>query len=199
MRLAGRITEWNDEKGFGFVIPNGGGTRAFIHISCFRAGSRRPMAGDLISYLPVVDARGRTNAQQLRHAGLYNQTSPPSSRMWRAAFGCGALSMAAIACVMHLVPPIVLSIYVGMSALSYLLYWGDKSAAQARGSRQRTPENQLHLADLLGGWPGALIALQQFRHKTAKHSFQNVFWATMLVNLMGCLWLVKSGLAAELT
>lgn len=29
VRFAGRISEWNDEKGFGFVVPNGGGERAF--------------------------------------------------------------------------------------------------------------------------------------------------------------------------
>lgn len=23
MRLAGRVSEWNDDKGYGFVIPNG--------------------------------------------------------------------------------------------------------------------------------------------------------------------------------
>src|SRR3546814_19155049 len=32
MRLAGRISDWNDEKRYGFVTPNGGGDRAFVHI-----------------------------------------------------------------------------------------------------------------------------------------------------------------------
>ena len=32
MRYAGRIREWNDDKGYGFVAPNGGGTEAFVHI-----------------------------------------------------------------------------------------------------------------------------------------------------------------------
>jgi len=75
MRNAGRITEWNDEKGFGFVVPNGDGIRAFVHISQFQRNSRRPVAGDLISYLPVVDECGRTNAQQIRHAG--ERVAPP--------------------------------------------------------------------------------------------------------------------------
>jgi len=64
MRLAGRITDRNDDKGFGFVAPNGGGTRAFVHINASQRGSRRPVDGDMISYLPDVDARGRTNARQ---------------------------------------------------------------------------------------------------------------------------------------
>lgn len=60
MRSAGRITEWNNDKGFGFVVPNGGGTRAFAHVSQFPSGAHRPAMGDLISYLAVVDERGRS-------------------------------------------------------------------------------------------------------------------------------------------
>ena len=29
MRHAGRISNWNDQKGFGFVTPHDGGARAF--------------------------------------------------------------------------------------------------------------------------------------------------------------------------
>src|SRR3546814_16638625 len=71
--------------------------------------------------------------------------------------------------------PIVVAIaYVGLSFLSYLMYWLDKEAAQ--GGARRIPESTLHLVDLLGGWPGALIAQQQFRHKTVKASFRFAFW-----------------------
>ncbi|MCY1539162.1 hypothetical protein D9M68_747340 [compost metagenome] len=54
-------------------------------------------------------------------------------------------------------------------------YWQDK--ANALHGRWRTPENALHLVELLGGWPGALLAQQSFRHKTRKVSYQLVFWA----------------------
>ncbi|WP_157598879.1 DUF1294 domain-containing protein [Rhodanobacter sp. Root561] len=56
-----------------------------------------------------------------------------------------------------------------MSLLSCLMYRADKSAAQEGRRRSRTPESHLHLVDLIGGWPGALIAQQQFRHKTEAH------------------------------
>lgn len=201
MRFAGRITEWDDDKGFGFVVPNGGGTRTFVHISQFQRGSRRPVVGDLISYLPVVDGRGRSNAQQIRHAGVKAEAARPSAqapRAPRAALGVGALAMGMAAWGMGLLPLLLLWIYLGMSMLSYLMYWRDKSAAQNGRSRSRTPENQLHLADLLGGWPGALIAQQQFHHKTVKQTFQFTFWLTVVLNLAGCAWLIKSGFAADL-
>lgn len=60
------------------------------------------------------------------------------------------------------------------------MYGLDKAAA-GRDAR-RTPENSLHLADLLGGWPGALIAQQQFRHKTIKQPFRSIFWFTVIAN-----------------
>jgi uncharacterized membrane protein YsdA (DUF1294 family)/cold shock CspA family protein len=195
MRYAGRISDWNDEKGFGFVVPNGGGTRAFVHIRQFQRGSRRPVAGDLISYLPVVDERGRTNAQQIRHAGEKVVVPRTPSRFPRAVLGICVLGLIGGAAAFGLLPPLLLGAYLGLSVLSYLLYWWDKSAAQ-KGAR-RTPENNLHLMDLLGGWPGALVAQQQFHHKTAKASFQAAFWVTVFLNVGMCIWLVESGLAAE--
>ncbi|MEH6454645.1 MAG: DUF1294 domain-containing protein, partial [Psychromonas sp.] len=32
MKFQGKISNWQDGKGFGFVEPTGGGQRAFVHI-----------------------------------------------------------------------------------------------------------------------------------------------------------------------
>src|SRR3546814_1477342 len=85
---------------------------------------------------------------------------------------------------------------VRSSFLSYLMYWLDKEAAQ--GGARRIPESTLHLVDLLGGWPGALIAQQQFRHKTVKASFQFAFWCSALANIAIMGLLVRSGVARSL-
>ncbi|RMO83611.1 hypothetical protein ALQ33_01475 [Pseudomonas syringae pv. philadelphi] len=69
---------------------------------------------------------------------------------------------------------------LGMSLLAFVLYRHDKR--QAGNGGQRTPENVLHTLELLGGWPGALLAQQLFRHKTRKVSFQVVFWLVVLVH-----------------
>ena len=37
LRVKGRISEWNDDKGYGFITPMSGGNRVFVHISAFRA------------------------------------------------------------------------------------------------------------------------------------------------------------------
>ena len=195
MRLAGRVTEWNDDKSFGFVAPNGGGERAFVHVNEFQRGSRRPTNGDLISYLLAKDQRGRLNARQIRHAGERIQVKQTPSRVPRATIGAAVLALVAALAAMQIVPVLFAGAIVGVSALAYGMYCLDKSAAQA--SRQRTPESTLHFVSLIGGWPGALIAQQQFRHKTIKQPFQTVFWTTVLFNIVLVAWLLSSGVAAE--
>ncbi|MCY1358785.1 hypothetical protein D9M69_453280 [compost metagenome] len=70
--------------------------------------------------------------------------------------------------------------YPLLSVVSFALYWQDKHRAQTRS--WRTPEKTLHVIELLGGWPGALIAQQVFRHKTRKLSFQLVFWVIVVAH-----------------
>ena len=196
MRLAGRITDWNDDKGFGFVAPNGGGDRAFVHVNGFQRGSRRPASGDLISYVPARDAKGRLQARQVRHAGQRIETPRQPSRVPRAAIGVCALAAIAAASLFGAIPVPMAAAWFAASGLAWLMYCFDKAAA--RRDARRTPENSLHLVSLCGGWPGALIAQQQFRHKTVKQPFQAVFWITVALNLAAAWWLVSTGLAGEL-
>lgn len=196
VRLAGRITEWNDDKGFGFVVPNGGGDRAFVHISEFPRGTRRPVQGDLVSYFPARDDRGRLQAQKLKIAGQKIEPPRTPTRVPRTSIGLVSLGLAGGLTLLGLLPMVVGLAYLVASGIAYLMYWSDKAAAE--GGRRRIPESTLHLAGLLGGWPGALIAQQQFRHKTIKQPFQGVFWVTVFANLALFGWLVVSGAAAGL-
>lgn len=74
------------------------------------------------------------------------------------------------------------------------LYWSDKH--KARADSWRTPENVLHAVELAGGWPGALLAQQAFRHKTRKVSFQLVFWLIVLMHQV--FWIDQLFLGANL-
>ena len=197
MRLVGRISDWNEDKGYGFVTPHDGGDRAFVHIKAFQFGSRRPVNGDLISYTASKDARGRTNATDVRHAGQKIEKRKPTKPLPRLALGTAFLLAVALGAFLGAIPAMVAISYMLLSCLSYIMYSLDKAAAGK--DMRRTPESTLHLVDILGGWPGALVAQQQFRHKTVKASFQKAFWFDVLVNVVAVAWLVYSGIAQSLT
>lgn len=91
----------------------------------------------------------------------------------------------ALRLLLHLAQPWVLLAYGGASLLVLTLYWHDKRSA--RQGHWRTPENTLHAVELLGGWPGALVAQQVFRHKTRKVSYQVPFWG--IVALHQAFWI----------
>jgi len=193
MRRVGRINGWKDDKGFGFVEPNGGGARAFVHIRAFEKRSRRPIEGDLISYHTMLDDRRRLNAVKVRLVTGESDESPARGSVFpRRTAGFLALAACAFAAWSGRLPIPVAALYFAMSVIAFGAYGLDKSAA--RKVRWRTQESTLHLLELLGGWPGALIAQGSFRHKTRKLSFQITFWFMVAINLGVLAWLLRSGM-----
>ncbi|MFH6564734.1 DUF1294 domain-containing protein [Pseudomonas kulmbachensis] len=85
-----------------------------------------------------------------------------------------------VSLLLHGVSRVPLLVYGVASALAFGLYWYDKE--QAKAGQWRTPEKVLHGVELLGGWPGALVAQQMFRHKTRKLSYQVWFWLIVAVH-----------------
>ena len=80
-----------------------------------------------------------------------------------------------------------LGLIVLMSLLTLAAYAWDKRQAVRR--QWRIPESRLHLLELFGGWPGALVARQWLRHKTEKRSYRLVFWFIVLLHLtLWALW-----------
>ena len=73
MRFKGTLTDWNDDRGFGFIQPAEGGARVFFHISAFRERAQRPVNGNVLTYELAKDERGRPRAQQVR----YTRSSKP--------------------------------------------------------------------------------------------------------------------------
>ncbi len=74
------------------------------------------------------------------------------------------------------------ALVVALSPVSFCAYALDKRAAN-RG-RWRTAERTLHLLDLLGGWPGGVIAQQTLRHKSHKRSFRMILGLTIALHIV---------------
>lgn len=214
----GVIESWDDQKGFGF-ISIAPGKKIFFHISSVR-GSHRPTPGDSVFFQLGTDKQGRPTATHVRSASLAVDNpririkpiikSPDSTTTrsgnakqtyrlressipWRYLVpllilpGAGVVDLA----VNHQ-SPWGIFIYVLVSMLSYYFYWDDKR--RAKQNEWRIPEANLHFWALLGGWPGAFIAQQQFRHKTKKLSFLAVFWLIVIAHqVLWFDWLVMDG------
>jgi uncharacterized membrane protein YsdA (DUF1294 family) len=74
-----------------------------------------------------------------------------------------------------------LTVTAAVSLVTFAAYGIDKRNAVLQ--RRRIPEKRLHQLALLGGWPGAWIGQQFFRHKTQKTRFRIVFWLTVVLHV----------------
>jgi len=113
---------------------------------------------------------------------------------WRTVAATLAIGAMVAGWGADLVPVSVVAAYGVLSLAGFALYLHDKRAA--RSGAMRTRERTLHVVDLLGGWPGGLLAQDRFRHKTGKASFQVMFWTTVAVNCAVLGWLLRSGYLA---
>lgn len=92
---------------------------------------------------------------------------------------------------------LLIGAYITASLLAMWFYYDDKQIAKrnAVSAKQsmRIPEARLHYIELMGGWPGALLAQRLFRHKTKKESFQLVFNLIIIfhITLLTGIFLIK--------
>ncbi len=197
MRFQGKIIKWNDDKGFGFVEPNGGGDRAFVHIKAFNPRSRRPVNGEVITYESVRENNNRYKAENIkfaRDAKASNNRSKPKNESFFGVFTMFFCIGLLVSVFVGKLPVIIVGLYIVMSLIAFIVYAVDKSAAQ--NGRWRTEESILHLISIIGGWPGAYFAQAKLRHKSSKEEFKSVYRVTVFLNLGGLflfwLWLRSS-------
>ncbi|MDB5530732.1 MAG: hypothetical protein JWR51_3835 [Devosia sp.] len=181
MAQHGELIEWNDERGFGFIHPDGGGPRIFVHISEIARIATRPQLGDRVSYAigrrrdggPAAVNVSIAGANPVKGRALARGSEPaPSPKRRHAVRYYAAAILAALAlagAAIGSVPLLLLLTYSVMGIVSAAVYYDDKRQAEAGG--WRTSEARLHGIDLLFGIIGGLLAQQIFRHKTAKPEF----------------------------
>jgi uncharacterized membrane protein YsdA (DUF1294 family)/cold shock CspA family protein len=216
-RLHGRITQWFDDRGYGFITASGGSKQVFLHVSALADRSASPRVGDTVTFFLQRDDKGRLRARAVEYANAAGgrhaspsggtrttstarKTAPDRKGARAARDSNGAVPWSVPVLVIGTVLALALAgrvplwtpaLYALASLASWLLYGWDKGQAEA-GTR-RVPENTLHVLALVGGWPGAWVAQAQFRHKTKKASFRAAYWLTVLLNLAALGWTAWHG------
>lgn len=187
MRYQGKITKWNDSKGFGFILPNGATEEIFLHISSFANSRSRPENSQLVTYEISKDELGRRRALNVQYVSVRSKKPQRGNREKLSALFVGFMLIFTIFVAErtfsgHL-PPFFPLALTGVNLVTFLYYYVDKTAAV--NNSWRTPENVLHMLSVAGGWIGAYAAQKLFRHKNKKTSFLITYKATVLINCLG--------------
>ena len=184
----GIISNWNEERGFGFIKPSNGRDKLFFHISDYSNKYKRPISDLSVNYHLSTDRKGRKCA--------INVTPIKGHRSNRKEIGQRLFSLILVVLwggailIIHnkrLIPTVILYIYPFMSFIAFVAYAKDKHAAQ--NEKWRISENTLHILSILGGWPGAKLAQSFLRHKSKKISFRIIYWITVCINCVALYWL----------
>ncbi|WP_372017085.1 cold shock domain-containing protein [Pseudoxanthomonas sp. 10H] len=82
MRTHGVLAKWNDDRGFGFIAPAGGGAEIFVHVSAFPRDGSRPHLNELVSFETESGPDGKTRAIRIMRpgAGAASRRSRPARR-----------------------------------------------------------------------------------------------------------------------
>jgi uncharacterized membrane protein YsdA (DUF1294 family)/cold shock CspA family protein len=184
----GTIIMWNDSKGFGFIRSEKNEEDFFVHISNFKKGtSRRPEIGDVVNFRPDK------NAEKKRVSfALFEMTEQdiatkgfelnPKERSWAVNLLIFTPLLLSGYLILLQRNPIPFFSYWILSLLTMILYGADK--AHAATHKWRIPEIYLHILEIMGGWPGALMAQNDFRHKTRKSAYLYILRAIITLHIL---------------
>lgn len=192
MKFKGILTQWKSDRGYGFITPDEGGADIFIHITAFKNRSHNPKIGDTLIY--QID-NSRDKKPKAVSVSYYTESISKAKKQKTSGGNLVISTLLSISCLttiamlgyMRLISPTIVIAYLFSSTLAFFMYWWDKTSA--KNGRWRTQESSLLFWGLIGGWPGALIAQQLFRHKTSKLEFQISFWISVLINCAGLWWI----------
>jgi cold shock CspA family protein len=131
MRTKGKITSWNDEKGYGFITPLADDKRVFVHIKAFSNRDRRPEIDQIVTYALSADRDGRPCAVMATLAGDRLAQKAKQKNGWISVLvALMFLLIVGVLVAQSRISHLVLAVYLVASLLTFIMYAVDKSAAR---------------------------------------------------------------------
>ncbi len=177
MDMIGTISEWDAEKGYGFITLSGQPKRIFFQLSDINQTGRLPQVDDYVRFQLTKDVYGTIRATHIERPATFN---------FAVALVVWFASVLSASVYLFDYSPISCLLYFLISAISYAIYAFDKSAEQ-RGS-WRVPSLSLYLLALIGGWPGAILAQALLYYRYHDDQFKATLWLIALANFSLFCW-----------
>jgi len=192
----GKIINWNDDRGFGFIEIENTNERIFVHIKSFNDRYFRPQNNQVVRFDLYKDKDNRSYAKNVSRDTDRIKTSKrykSKSKSKESNSNKSSFSYIKIMIILtfwisiiiffsqNKIPLQMIIFPIIINYITYFVYQYDKFKAEQH--KYRVSENTLHLLSIFGGWTGAMIAQYIFRHKTKKTSFISIFWLTVIINI----------------
>lgn len=185
MRHEGRLSQWNDERGFGFIEPTQGADKVFVHISAFAHGDRaalaRPQPGERVSFEIEVDSKGRKQARRVVRADSVGR-SPAAVRGHPARRRSEPEGSGLFGRLLSFL--LALAIVAGVGWKGYHWWWSGQGVRQSPASPT---------ASVLDSSPGAPAVSSAFRCDGRQHCSQMTSCAEAKYFLRNCPGVMMDG------
>lgn len=130
--MEGKICQWENKQGVGFIQPNDGSERLFFDLSSIKDKSKRPQVGELVSYEASRDEQQRLRASSVRLAERplaqvnvasrqINTEPPPGNGLGYVFILMALLSLGSVGYQYYLTQDIAHTWYFGVPALMAVL------------------------------------------------------------------------------
>jgi cold shock CspA family protein len=119
-RIPGKITHWNEEKGYGFITPSSGANQVFVHIRAFRNRHLPPELNQVVLYSLSTDKQGRPCAVKVTRAGeKLPGNSKPATGLFQILIAIGFIVVVGWSVSAYNMPIQILYLYLAVSAFTF--------------------------------------------------------------------------------
>ncbi|HAS6360803.1 TPA: DUF1294 domain-containing protein [Vibrio vulnificus] len=174
MAYKGRIAQWSQDKGNGFIKIDGSGEMVYFN-KAEVIGSAT--LDDVVTFEVERNKHGQVVAVAVQKAFVFS-----------FAIGVAIIFLTAVFAGIWLFryPALAVLHYFFISAVTFVICAFDVSAAKE--SKPRVPEVLFYILALIGGWPGAFFAHVVLSHKVGNTPFLVMSWLMALINMAGFAW-----------